>query len=172
MDRRDLKFDVLRKQPHAYLITFHTYGTWLHGTSRGSVVRTRNVPGTPVISGDPDWERERLRTQRCAAFVLDAAQRGIVDRTIREVCRFRNWDLFELNVRTNHVHVVVNSPSAPERIMNDLKTYATRRMREAGALAAGQIAWTRHGSTRYLWDERSVALACEYVREGQGVDLA
>jgi hypothetical protein len=34
--------------PLAYLITFPTYGTWLHGDERGSVDRDHNLPGTPV----------------------------------------------------------------------------------------------------------------------------
>ncbi len=163
--------DSIRNQPLAYMITFHTYGTWLHGTHRGSIVRARNVPGTPILDGDSDWERERFKSQRCVAFVLGTGQRSVVDRTIREVCAHRNWELFELNVRTNHVHVVVNASKSPERVMNDFKAYATRRMRETGLLALEQVVWARHGSTRYLWNDRSVALACEYVREGQGINL-
>jgi hypothetical protein len=32
-----------------YFLTFHTYGTWLHGDERGSIDRKGyNIPGTPV----------------------------------------------------------------------------------------------------------------------------
>lgn len=35
----------------------------------------------------------------------------------------------------------------------------------------GEKLWTRHGSTRYLWNEASVEAACRYVRDGQGADI-
>ena len=35
--------------PLAYLITFRSYGTWLHGDERGSVDRFHNVYGTPRL---------------------------------------------------------------------------------------------------------------------------
>ena len=31
--------------------------------------------------------------------------------------------------------------------------------------------WARHGSTRYIWDEKSLEERCRYVAEGQGSDL-
>ena len=39
--------DASGSVPLAYLITFRTYGTWLHGDARGSVDREHNVFGTP-----------------------------------------------------------------------------------------------------------------------------
>ena len=44
------------RAPFAYFITYHTYGTWLHGTERGSVDRRRSIPGTPVL--DPNQRRD------------------------------------------------------------------------------------------------------------------
>jgi hypothetical protein len=55
--------------------------------------------------------------------------------------------------------------------MNDLKSWCTRRLVEAGLVPRGDRVWVRHGSTRYLWDAESVASACAYVRGGQGPDL-
>jgi hypothetical protein len=39
--------------PLAYFITFHTYGTWIHGDDRGSVDRHHNLYGTPMLPPDP-----------------------------------------------------------------------------------------------------------------------
>ena len=36
--------------PSGYLITFHTYGTWLHGDSRGSTDRINNITGVPMLN--------------------------------------------------------------------------------------------------------------------------
>ncbi|MBX3388092.1 MAG: hypothetical protein KF691_01410 [Phycisphaeraceae bacterium] len=35
---------------YGYLLTWHTYGTWLHGDDRGSVNKIQNVPGTPYVA--------------------------------------------------------------------------------------------------------------------------
>ena len=90
---------------------------------------------------------------------------------IEAECRHYEWTLLALNVRTNHVHVVVASPLPPERVMTMLKSAGTRAMRVAGLVGAGDRAWSRHGSTVYLWTEADVEGACVYVVHGQGEEL-
>jgi REP element-mobilizing transposase RayT len=157
--------------PLAYLITFTTYGTWLHGDSRGSVDRDHNIVGTPYL----DTNRRRLlwehRHTRQAAVTLDAVARRLVKAAITEVCAHRNWSVHALNVRTNHVHAVVAAPVRPERIVHDLKSYATRALRRARRAAQGISTWTAGGSTRYLWNPAALRSASEYVAFGQGEDL-
>ena len=97
-----------------------------------------------------------------------ASQRQSIDTAVREVCEVRRWILHALNVRTNHVHVVVSvGPIKPERALNAFKSYATRALREAGLLSHEIKLWARHGSTVYLWKERDVEQAVEYVLLGQ-----
>ena len=155
----------------AYFITFHTYGTWLHGTDRGSVDFTHNEYGTPVVASDERREEEEFIRLKHEPFKLGEGHRPIVERTICEVCEHRGWTLRELNVRTNHVHLVVSAPESPEKVMNDLKSHATRRLREAGLIADDAKVWSQHGSTQYLWKAESVETVCGYVRDGQGMDL-
>jgi alanine--tRNA ligase len=157
--------------PAAYFITFHTYGTWLHGTDRGSVDQTHDQYGEPFLDSDEWREQEECLRLKHQPIVLDDARRAIVDQTIREVCAHRGWTLHALNVRTNHVHVVVSAGVEPEKLLNDLKSYATRRMVEAGMFPPDTKAWTRHGSTRYLWNADSITAACQYASEAQGADL-
>ena len=102
---------------------------------------------------------------------LGPSQRAVIERTIREVVEHRGWTLHAVNVRTNHVHVVVTAAKEPERVMNDFKAYATRRLAEAGLLPTKAKVWSRHGSTLYLWTEPALLEKCRYVREGQGPDL-
>lgn len=50
--------------PLAYLITFNTYGSWLHGDRRGSVDRFHNRYGTPRVAANPlreSYERGLLK---------------------------------------------------------------------------------------------------------------
>jgi len=164
-DRRDYT-DVV-----AYFITYHTYGTWLHGDERGSVDDEHNAPGTAVLPGDPKRKKAASRQMTHWTVELDEARRAVVERTIREVAAQRGWTLHALNVRTNHVHVVVTANAPPEKVMNDFKAWSTRRMVEGGLFEQGHKVWGHHGSTKYLWDETSLEDACRYVVEGQGVDL-
>jgi len=72
-----------------------------------------------------------------------------------------------INVRTNHAHSVVSALNYPEPILDAFKSYATRALRQAGLLSADVQPWARHGSTVYLWKERDVEKAVEYVLLGQ-----
>lgn len=102
---------------------------------------------------------------------LGGAERRIVEDAIRKVCEFRGYRLYALNVRTNHVHLVVGNGGKVERIMDSFKAYSTKALRAANCIGKDSKPWSRHGSTRYLWTERHIELAVEYVVNGQGGDL-
>jgi REP element-mobilizing transposase RayT len=154
-----------------YFITFHTYGTWLHGRAGGSVDDDHATPGTPFLPLDlPRYEREQQALKH-PPVTLDDQRRFVVDATIREVCTHRTWRLHALHVRTTHVHIVVCGDHSPERMMTDFKAYCTRRMREALVLSKEAEPWSHHGSTRYLNTERSFRRAMQYVLDQQGEPL-
>lgn len=56
--------------------------------------------------------------------------------------------------------------------MNTLKRYASRRLNELKRGGRTQKRWARHGSTIWLWKDRDVAKAIEYVADRQGVEMA
>jgi REP element-mobilizing transposase RayT len=72
-----------------------------------------------------------------------------------------------VNVRTNHVHSVVSALTNPESILNAFKAYSTRALRAVGLISLNIKPWSRHGSTVYLWKEKDVEKAVEYVTLGQ-----
>ena len=159
---------MAREAPLAYFLTFTTYGRWLHGDRRGSVDRKRNEPGGPGIEPSPSLvQYERDFRSKHPAVTFTTSEREAVRDALDETCRFRDWSLLALNVRTNHVHVVVAAEQAPERVLTALKANATRRLAERGMRLGGRHVWTRHGSTRYLWTEDAVAAACRYTLEAQ-----
>jgi REP element-mobilizing transposase RayT len=156
--------------PLAYLITWTTYGSWLHGDERVWV-----QSGQPGIQA-PDQERQtsvRLRMTE-ATVLLDEPQRQLVEGTIREHCRIRQWHLHAVNVRSNHVHVVVSADLAPEETMRQLKAWCSRRLSEQAGLASEKGTrngrrhwWTEHGSTKWINDESYLQNAIRYVNERQ-----
>jgi REP element-mobilizing transposase RayT len=159
----------------AYFISFRCYGTWLHGDRRGSMERSEsNAWGSPKIAPDPvreRLERDRLKNPSPA---LCSGVRQVVDGVIREVCDHRKWLLYALSVQEEHVHLVVRAAQTPEFVMNSLKSWITRRLREKGLVDRDQMLWSRHGSTKWLWDDEQVQRACGYVVHNQPLppDLA
>ena len=115
--------------PLAYFLTWTTYGTWLPGRrsrlgGRARLARWGNSPRIPSASNSP----ERCMVE--SAIVLDPTQRDLVDRTIRNHSRIRGWVLHEVNVRTNHVHVVVTADRSPDDVILDqFKAWATRHLK-------------------------------------------
>ncbi|HSE97907.1 MAG TPA: transposase [Blastocatellia bacterium] len=157
--------------PLAYLITFRCYGTWLHGDERGSIDRHHNQYKSPCLRPNKKWQRYNAHRLRREPVTLDPAQRESVEKAIRETCDLRNWLLHAINVRTNHAHVVVSvGETRPEFVLNAFKANATRQMRQDGCWQQ-HTPWADKGSQRYLWTERSVERAIDYVINGQGGPL-
>lgn len=157
--------------PLAYLITFRTYGTWLHGDERGSVDRFHNRYRSPYIPPNAKWHRYNERRLRAEPLILRANQRKAIKEAIVETCRIRKWYLWAFNIRTNHVHTVVTANRQPEIVLNAFKANATRELKESGFWRHPFSPWVRKGSKRRLWNERSIARAIDYVLFGQGEDL-
>jgi REP element-mobilizing transposase RayT len=158
--------------PLGYLITFRSYGTWLHGDGRGSVDRFHKRYKSPYLPRSDNRRHRNLRLLRSNPLVLNARQRRSIDLAIREVCINREWLLLALNVRTNHVHAVVSiGPIKPGRALNAFKAYATKRMRHDGNWTESHSPWAARGSKKRLWNEQSVIEAVDYVLNEQGEDL-
>ena len=159
------------EEPIAFLITFRTYGTWLPGDERGSIDKYHNVYGGSRAVASK--ERERLNRLRLKSppFLLTATGRTVADRSIRDVCLWREWPLHALNVRTNHIHAVLSGNGSSGRMLSDLKSYATRALRQVGEWKFSHSPWVDKGSKRLLWNECHVASAVDYVVNGQGGTL-
>jgi REP element-mobilizing transposase RayT len=151
-----------------YLITFSSYGCHMHGDESGSVDREHNIYEGRLVEADS----KRLGTERKlmhqAPYSMDSSRREIVLASLLERCAQHDWKLLAAHVRTSHVHVVVEAEAQPERIMNDLKSYASRCLNQIGLDGPARKRWARHGSTRWLWQPENVSAAVRYVVDGQG----
>ena len=136
--------------PQTYFLTFSTYGTWLHGDDRGSVDRAHNEPGQPTTEADPALRTYRANLMTDRPYRMDASGRQLVLDAI----------------------IGQTADAAPERVMNVLKSYATRALNDAHPADRGRTRWTRHGSTRWLRDDDAVARAVHYTLYEQGEPLA
>jgi REP element-mobilizing transposase RayT len=158
--------------PLAYLITFRTYGTWLHGDERGSTDRFHNVYKSSFIAPNEKWLHYNKQNLKGEPVLLNVEQRRAVEIAVRETCEKRKWILRAINVRTNHVHTVVSiGTKSPDIALNAFKANATRQMRENGCWRNASSPWADKGSKRRLWNEHNIGLAVDYVINGQGDEL-
>ena len=155
-----------------YLLTFSCYGTRLHGAESGSVDPKHNIPGNRLVK--PNHARvasgrSRMTQER---YEMDEPRRKCVLGAILEHCEYRSWPAIAAHVRMNHVHVVMDANEAPEKVLNELKAYASRKLNQVGLDGADRRRWSRHGSTRYLWKRIDVEAARTYVADRQGEPMA
>lgn len=150
-----------------YLLTWRTYGSWLPGDERGWVDERRNGRGEPMHGSDLRLEEAARAMMKAAPVILGDAQRRLVDNAIRAVCSAKEWPLHAINVRTNHVHVVVSSPTSGDRAQVALKAAATHLLRARGSMPPGDVLWSRGGSQRRLTHEEALWAAVDYVRNRQ-----
>jgi REP element-mobilizing transposase RayT len=154
-----------------YLITFVCYGTHLHGDT-GTVDRRHNLHGSRVLEPNPERATTEAELMDQKPYLLDSVRRSAVLDSIREVCLYRGWNLLAAHVRTTHVHAIVEADVKPEKIMNDFKSYASRKLNHLKCDKPNRKRWAHHGSTRWLFDDQNVRQAIRYVVEEQGEPMA
>ena len=155
-----------------HLITFTCYGCHLHGDPEGSVDRKHNLPGSPLVEPSPQRVSAERRLMQHPPYRMDAPRRHAVLAAIVDRCSQQNWNLLAAQVRTNHIHLVVEGAVRPERILSNLKSYASLCLNQIELDEPDRKRWARHGSTRWLWEPDKVSAAIRYVVDEQGKRLA
>lgn len=150
--------------PLAYLLTFRTFGTWLHGDERESVGRDgRSRYGKPRIQSKPEFESAMKEELKQPPFIFTKPMRRVVESAFKDLCPRRGYGLLAVNVRKNHAHAVISAQAKPERIADALKANATKILREELLICSDTKVWSRGRSRRYLWKPRHVSGAIDYV---------
>jgi REP element-mobilizing transposase RayT len=151
-------------KPVAYFITFTTYGTWLHGDPRQSVIRDNSIP--KLIAPNEHLYRQKMEKLKHSPVELDQNQRVIVLDTLIQHCLLKQWRLFAAHVHSNHVHALIQASHGIDEVMTGLKIWATRKLREGGY--SYPKVWTVGGSKRYIFTNEKLCEKIHYVIYEQG----
>jgi REP element-mobilizing transposase RayT len=148
----------------AYFITFTTHGTWLHGDERSSIIRKDGISELlPPQERLVLYETQKLKSP---PVLLNASHRKIVLDGIMKHCDVRQWKLFAVHVRSNHVHIVVRSNKSADQTVSELKTWPTRMLKKAGLTR--EKMWTGGGSKKHIYTEEKLREKIHYVVYEQG----
>ena len=147
----------------AIFITWTTYGTWMPGDMRGWRKRKdgHQIP-QPLLA---DWCRKQMTGE---AVLLEPQDRSTVERACHKHCEFRNWHLYAVNARTNHVHVVVAADILPQTARNQLKANCTGALRSQTKPLCVERTWSKGGDCEILDTEEDLYAAVIYTIEAQG----
>jgi REP element-mobilizing transposase RayT len=154
--------------PLAFFFTWSCYGQRLHGDPAGSVGRFYDELGKPFVpenDGLQKYERDQLAH---GPTVLSAPMRRVVRNTLVERCDYIRTPLIALNVRTTHVHLIVEAQQDSGKLAGGFKARSTRVLRETGLVAPTHHVWADHGSKRWLFTLDAIRHAMEYVLHDQG----
>ena len=146
----------------ALFITWTTYGTWLPGDARGWRHRTggHQIPQEPLET----WCRNQMKGD---AVLLNMEDRSTVEEACRKHSEFRNWYLYAVAARTNHVHVVVAANLKPQIVRDQLKANCTSALRRQPNPLCVNRTWTKGGDCEILDTDEDLHAAILYVTEGQ-----
>ncbi len=158
----------------AYFLTFSTYGVRLHGDVRGAILGSRLSRSPQQISASEKINVSARESLKENEFLLSAKQRKIALDSIVNTCRLCGWELIAAHVRSNHVHILLRADQPPEKVMTKIKIYITRdlKYKDFENVRHRKKIWTRHGSTRYIWNKIMIYPVVRYIIDEQGRRMA
>lgn len=166
-------------------ITWGTYGTRLHGDPRGTVDRTHNELGTPVLGFDEHrWEREKSFV-KFPPVIFTREQMIFIEDMLPLICERGGWTHITGAAGPDHVHEILQTKNDPETIRRLLKRWLgqelTNRYKsepdfprssepdrppssEPGRPRSGTW-WAECGSIKWIDNERYLKNATRYVTD-------
>lgn len=149
--------------PLGLFITWTVDSTFLPGDFRGW--RHRDVGPQLARPRLQTWHENRLQHD---VITLNDSMRKVAEDAIREISGVRNWSLWAVTVRSNHVHVVVTAPDyAPKLVRDQLKAKATKELRSAFSVWKDRPVWSAKGDIEFLDSESDIEQCVVYVVEAQ-----
>ncbi len=154
-------------RPLAYHITFGTYGTRLHGDPRGTVDKTHNKPGDPIVGQNDDWFQIESSSLNDQPVMLDHADRIRIECAIEDVCDKGNWHLHIAACQSNHVHVLLTSIDDGILTRRLLKRWLTELLEDTAEMNLKNPVrwWAKEGSVKWVWDQRYLENVYWYIAE-------
>ena len=150
-------------QPLAYHITFGMYGSRLHGDPRGTVDRSMNKPGDPIIGRDTDWEQIERSLLRFPPVVPTSQQRRFTESIIPSICDRGGWQLHTCAAQPDHVHTLLTTTADGKTVRRLLKRWLGQALSDRWPLPPEATWWAEGGSVKWIWDQQYFENVFSYI---------
>jgi REP element-mobilizing transposase RayT len=151
--------------PLAYHITWGTYGTRLHGDERGTVDRSMNKFGEPIIGAEESWQRMETKLLRFPPRELTLDQRQFIEKSIPGICVRGGWEYIATAAARDHVHNILRATVDGKDIRKWPKRWISEAMTKRWPVLPEQVWWAECGSVKWIWTEDYFDRAVAYVRK-------
>lgn len=151
-------------KPLGYFFTWGTYGARLHGDPRGTIARTHNEYGDPIVEGDQELWDQMNTNLKYDPIYLTREQMRYIESLVPSICERGHWNYHIDAAGPDHVHVVLTSEHDPKTIRKLLKRWIGQELSARWQLDPGRTWWAEGGSIRWLKDESYLSNATNYVR--------
>lgn len=164
----------------AWLNTSTFYGNWLPGDPRGFVSRVRDrrpedpttqhrvkhaTPGTEYDRDQQGLWISAKNSLKAAPIRIDTDQARIILEQFQQTALYRHQKLWAVSLMANHIHWIVELEQfhTANKLLQDYKSYASRKLNSIYGKPASGSWWTSGGSTRHLQNQQSLHSAIKYV---------
>jgi REP element-mobilizing transposase RayT len=146
-------------------ITWGTYGTRLHGSSRATVDKQHNQRGTPFVPRDASREEFAHALLAYDPVMLAYDQRVAIEDVLPSICLRGGWDYRTCAAAPDHVHLLCDVPRDihGEKVRRLAKRWLGQQLNERWPLADGATWWAEEGSNIAIHDEAYLNNAFRYV---------
>lgn len=147
-------------------LVWSSYGTWLPGDSRSWFKRGEGLkePSLGLV-------RYSLRSMKQTPFVLSIDDRRTCLTAIVADARAGGHRLLAANIRSNHVHLLVQSTWSGKALRARFKAISTKALRENGLVQQNRRVWGEGGWQRAMYPGPRAEETFRYVLAGQGVNV-
>jgi REP element-mobilizing transposase RayT len=151
--------------PLSYHLTFGTYGTRLHGDPRGTVDRSLNKPGDPIVGHCADWQRMELNKLKFPPRILTLEQQLHIQWSLPQICARGGWTYIECAGAPDHIHVVLSAEVEGDAIRKWLKRWLGESLTSRWPLRDDETWWAESGSIKWIWTAEYLGTVTQYVRD-------
>jgi len=165
-----------------WFLTWHTYGTWLPGDSRGFVTTILNaenvrmllnVPGTETADDNPRLREYAKSVMKGVPIHLTLPMAESLADQLHETSKYRQWKMLGFAIICTHVHLVVGvkSDPEPEKVLGDFKAYGSRKLNGKFGKPTNGTWWVESGSKRKVKGQIALLAVLDYVCRRQANPL-
>lgn len=142
----------------------------LHGDARGTIDRSRNKPGDPIVGHNDEWEQTERSRLSFDPIVFTDEQRRHAELALLNICLRGEWTYHTAACQHDHVHALISARVEPKPVRRWLKRWLGDSLTEKWPLESDQTWWSEGGSIKWIWDDWYLDAVWQYIEEQRVIE--